>query len=144
MAGVAQLPTIRKSLLTLNTSTYLLKYAPRAYCYLLEKRIKALSVHLFVNMKELKLEKGVQGCPWRCGQSRSCQSGASSKKQAPGPGGAVDACGSGYVLALFLILILYTHKHTHTLAHTHIRIHACRHTFPKEIEGCLHRKADVR
>ena len=72
--------------------------------------LTARSVHLFVNKKKIKLEEG-----------GTKLSGVCSEKQAPGLGGADDACDCGYVPVCFLILFSYTHKHTHTPAPTHTR-----------------------
>jgi len=66
-------------------------------------------------------------------------------KQAPGPGGVVDACDAGYAPARILNLFLYTHKSTQTpAAYTHTHIHVHEHTFCKEAEVRLHRKPDIR
>jgi len=65
-------------------------------------------------------------------------------KQAPGSGGVVDVYGAGDAPVWFHILFLYTHERTQTPAHTQTHIHAHEHTFPKEAEVCLHRKADFR
>ena len=58
------------------------------------------------------------------------------EKQAPGPGGAVDAFGCGYAPARFLILFTQTHPHARTRTHTHIHAHI--DTRIKEAEVCAH------
>jgi len=60
------------------------------------KHIKARNVHLFVNMKELKLEEGGTKLSLEAWPVSGSSVGCLLEKQAPGPGGAVDAWGPGY------------------------------------------------
>ena len=106
-----------------------------------EKRMKALSVHLFVDMKLSRLEEVGTRLSLEAWPVSGSSVGCLLKKQAPGPGEAVDACGSGYAPARFLILILYMLKHTHTPAHTHT--HTSPHTdtrFPRGGRGLFAQK----
>ena len=61
-------------------------------------------------------------------------------KQAPGPGGAVGACGSGDAPARFLMLFLYTHKHTHTRIHTNTATHTYTHFPRRDVFACTERQ----
>ena len=58
-------------------------------------------------------------------------------KQAPGPGGVVDVCGSGYAPALFLIFFCaHTNTPTHPHTHTHTSTHTDTHFPRREVFAC--------